>query len=252
MHSSLPGRTISTREGVVRQARIGLLLLLGVTLPAGLRAQPQVRYTNAELVSVDTQARRVVIKDTEGKQRRLDLDDTVAGLDGLRAGDRVILALREEPGTTRVSSIVKSKASATGSSPAVAAPVEQPTTVAPAALAFAEQVSALAEQAGQVDALWSNFVTSCNVTLRASYPDGRDWFSLWESGAAQMDLSNGACRDIFNQLVARGEAVKTRMVAAQDAARKADVAPGDTRETLRRYSMQWGGFGLPAPDPLKQ
>jgi hypothetical protein len=176
----------------------------------------------------------------------------VAGLDGLHAGDRVILALREEPGTTRVSSITKSQASATRPATAAATPVEEPTADAPADQAFAERVSALAEQAGQVDALWSSFVTTCNVTLRASYPDGRDWFSLWEDGAAQVDLSGGACRDLFNQVVARGEAVKAQMVLAQEAARRADVAPGETRDTLRRNSMQWGGFGLPAPDPLKQ
>jgi hypothetical protein len=66
MSCHLPGCTISPRRGVLRQARVGLLLLIGFAVSAGLRAQPQVRYTNAELVSVDAQARRVVIKDTEG------------------------------------------------------------------------------------------------------------------------------------------------------------------------------------------
>jgi hypothetical protein len=252
MSCDLPGCTISTRRSVTKQARIGLLVLLGIAVSVGLHAGPQVRYTNAELVSVDARARQVVIKDTEGKQERLQLDDTVADLDGLRAGDSVILTLREEPGLTRVSSIVKSRASATRAAPATSAPVEEPVAAGPAVSAFAQQVQALAEQAGQVDALWSHFVNACNVTLRASYPDGRDWFSLWEEGAAQVDLSSGACRDLYNQLIARGEAVKAQMVVAQDAARKADVAPGDARDTRRRFSMEWGGFGLPAPDPLKQ
>lgn len=66
--------------------------------------------------------------------------------------------------------------------------------------------------------------------------DGRDWYRLWEEGAARMDLSSGACRDLFNQVVARGEAVKGAMVAAEDAARKGDVSPGEARDVRRRHS----------------
>ncbi len=235
----------------LRLSSLFLVLLLG--LSDGLRAEPQTRYTNAQLVSINAPARQVVIRDTEGKQQRLQLDDTVASLEGLRAGDSVILTLREEPGVTRISSIVKSVAPPT----APAAPVERPadegaagSTVA-AASAFDDRVAALAEQAGQVDALWRNFVSACNVTLRSSYPGGRDWFSLWEEGAAQVDLSGGFCRDLFNQVVSRGEGVKAGMTTAEEVARKADLAPGEMRETRQRHSLEWGGFGLPAPEPLK-
>jgi hypothetical protein len=228
------------------------LLLIAWGSAAGVRAQQATsRYTNAELVSISPQTRLVVIKDATGREQVLKLDDTVAGFEGLRAGDRVILALRGEPGMTRIASIAKS----VGRPPSV----DPPTTRAPAEAstpspeldAFAEQVATLAQQADRVDALWDDFRTTCSVTLRSSHADGRDWFSLWDN-TAQVDVSSGACRDLFNQVVGRGEAVKGGMVRAEEAARVANLVPGDLRATRRRHSMEWSGWGGPAPELLKQ
>jgi hypothetical protein len=193
-----------------------------------------------------------VIRNSDGREQTLQLDDSVAGLQELRAGDRVILTLREEPGMTRISSITKSLARpAAPNQPATPPPIEGALSVAPGLKNFADQVAALAQQAGHVDTLWNAFRTTCNVTLRSSYADGRDWFSLWDD-TAQIDVSGGACRDLFNQVVGRGEAVKAGMAGAEEAARKADLSPGDLRETRRRYSMEWGGWSLSAPELLKQ
>jgi hypothetical protein len=233
------------------QTRLVALLLLSLAAPAANAAGATPRYTNAELVSVNPQTRLVVIRNADGRQQTLQLDDTVAGLDVLRAGDRVILTLREEPGMTRVSSIAKSLATTPAANPpATRPPVAVVAPVNPGISRFAEQVAALAQQAGQVDAVWNEFRTTCNVTLRSTYTDGRDWFSLWDD-TAQIDVSGGICRDLVNQLVGQGETVKAGMAGAEEAARKADLAPGDLRETRRRYSMEWGGWGLPAPELLK-
>jgi hypothetical protein len=235
----------------MRHAFLVASLSLGLT--AGLQgAQPTPRYTNAELVSLDPQTRLVVVKDSAGRRQTLELDATVAGLQGLRAGDQVILTLREEPGMTRISAIQKSLAS-TGVAPrpVVETPAPPTAPVSPALSAFATQVAALAQQATRVDALWNDFVTTCNVTLRSSYTDGRDWFSLWDGGA-QVDLSAGSCRDLFNQVVGEGQTVKAGMAGAEEAARRADVAPGDMRDIRRRHSLEWGGWDLPAPEPQKQ
>jgi hypothetical protein len=185
-----------------------------------------------------------VIKGTDERQRTLALDDNVTGLEALRAGDRVILTLREESGITRVSSIAKSQASSSSpTSPSSAtaasagAPAEPDPAVGPALHAFADRVAALSQQAGHVDALWNDFRTTCNVTMRSSYADGRDWFSLWDK-TAQIDVSSGTCRDLFNQIVGRGDG-EGGMTAAEEAARKAALAPGDLREARRRYSMEW-------------
>jgi hypothetical protein len=183
------------------------------------------------------------------------LDDNLAGLGEFRAGDRVILALREEPGMMRVSSIAKSQARANASNPpaTVIRPAASVAVAVPAGLsAFSDRVAALSQQAGQIDVLWSEFKTSCSVTPTSSYPDGRGWFGLWEEGSVQMDMSSGPCRDMFNQIVSRGETVKSGMAQAEEAARKADLAPGDLRDVRRRYAMEWGGWSLAAPEPLKQ
>jgi len=52
--------------------------------------------------------------------------------------------------------------------------------------------------------------------------------------------------------VERGEAVKGGMARAEEAARAANLVPGDLRATRRRHSMEWGGWGGPAPELLKQ
>lgn len=237
----------------MNQACLVALVLLGLSTPTSLiAAQATPRYTNAELVSVNAQTRLVVVRNTDGREQTLKLDDSVAGLEGLRAGDSVILSVREERGMARISSITKSQSRPASVNPppprppdAEAAPVVSPLQ------AFADQAAQFAIQAGRVDGLWNDFKTSCNVILRSSYADGRDWFSLWE-GTSQIDVSGGACRDLFNQVVEEGQKLKAAVAGAEEAARKAEASPGALRDVLRRHSLEWGGWALPAPDPLKQ
>ena len=214
------------------------------------------RYTNVELVSFDPQTRLIVIKSTNGEKQTLQLDDTLAGLAGVSPGDRVILTVRGEPGLARVSSITKSRMVAT-KAPASSASTRHPIVVeagtpeAASLRSFADQVAGLARQAGEVDGSWNAFRTACSVTLKSTYLEGRDWFSLWDN-AAQMDVTSGHCRDLFNQVVGQGETVKAGMVGAEEAARKAALEPGELRDVRRRYAMEWSGWGLAAPDALKQ
>ncbi len=235
----------------MKRASVALLLIAWGSAAAVKAEQAASRYTNAELVSISPQTRLVVVKNTTGREQVMKLDDTVTGFEGLRAGDRVILTLREEPGMTRISSIAKSVGRPPSADPpATRAPAEA-SAPSPELDAFAEQVATLAQQADRVDAFWDDFKTTCSVTLRSSHADGRDWFSLWDN-TAQVDVSSGGCRDLFNQVVARGEAVKGGMVRAEEAARAANLVPGDLRATRRRHSMEWGGWGGPAPKLLKQ
>jgi hypothetical protein len=61
------------------------------------------------------------------------------------------------------------------------------------------------------------------------------------------DLSNGTCRDLYNQIVGLGETVKRGMAGAEDAARRS-LSPGEIRDVRLRYSMDWDGWALPAPE----
>jgi len=47
-------------------------------------------YTNVEVVAVDAPRRTVVVRNPEGVEERIELDDQVAGFDDIKAGDRVI------------------------------------------------------------------------------------------------------------------------------------------------------------------
>ena len=231
-------------------------VLLSCLLTAAAAAAQAPLYTNAELVSFDAGTRMLVVRTNDGHSRTMKLDDGVAGFAGLRQGDEVILAVRAEPGLPRVSRIIKSAAAAPASRPrrelgTVAAPgttARRPRAAgepAPALEAFSSRVAALAQQAGYVDQLWASFASACDATVRARYD--RDWFSLWDTGGVDSDLSTGFCRDLFNQVVARGESVKAGMSAAEESAREASLLPGNIRDVRRRYAMDWDGWDRTPP-----
>ena len=206
-------------------------------------------YVNVELVAVDPSRRVVVIKDSTGAQRTLQMDDLLAGATGVNPGDRVTLTLRGGAGVTRVSAITRATANP---GVVVAGAVPQGTTRAStrdrararAREAFARQVATLSREAQSTDGTWTSFVASCNVKP-GSANGGRAWFGLWD-GRVQADYSNGTCRELFNQIVASGEAIKKGMAAADDVARKT-LTPGEIRDIRQRNRMNWDGWTLAPP-----
>ena len=214
-------------------------------------AEQAPKYTNAEVVKVRAQERLLVIKNTDGVEQTLHFDDRVVGIGELRPGDRVILTLRGEPGRARVESFTKSEASSTrtASQPQPQrAVVDDTGDETRAAASFESRVSALSQQSARVDTLWNSFRTSCNVLLRggAAYDGARPWLSLWD-GVAQVDLSSGNCRDMYNQVVGLGQAISQSMADAEEQAGRV-LSPGQIREIERRHSLEWGGWGRGAPE----
>jgi len=233
--------------------------------------------TNAEVVSIDPHQRIMVIRNTDGQEQTVELDDGLAGFGDIAAGDQVVLSLRSAPGRDRVSSITKGGASdaapgTTDATPQATETASEATEAAPgpseaappppaAAIpaepseaslrAYADRVAVMAQQANQVDNLWSRFRNVCDVAVDSQYAWAREWVSLWE-GRARADLTNGTCRDLFNQVVAAGETVNAGMAAAEESARTADLAPGTVREVRRRYLLDWHGWGRTPPERLVQ
>ena len=246
-----------------RMLRLGALAVAGVALllasSSGYAQDPVPKYTNAEVVKVRTQERLLVIRDNDGVERTLEFGDQLTGTAELRPGDQVILTLGGAPGRQRVESVSKaevapgSKVQTARGSVRTAAPVP---AVADAvdvdaragADAFDQRVANLAAQAVRVDSLWNSFRTSCNVLVRngTSLEGARQWLSLWDA-TAQVDLSSGQCRDLYNQILGLGQAVNVGMADAEDSARRV-LAPGQMREIERRHSLEWGGWGRSAPD----
>ena len=205
-------------------------------------------YTNARVVSINTLERTLVIRQADGTQRTVQLDDSVGGVGDVRVGDEVILGLREQPGWPRVTVITKSTTATPSRGPVSRRP-PAPTaaeTSPGVSDAFARQVAALSADADRVDRLWSAFRTTCDATVGSRYEGGREWFGLWANDV-RADLSNGTCRDLYNQIVGLGESVKRGMAGAEDAARRS-LSPGDIRDVRLRYSMDWDGWALPAPE----
>jgi hypothetical protein len=236
----------------VALAAASLLFVRGALASGQDRAVTPV-YTNVEIVSIDSVTRLAVVKNSKGAEETLEFDDSLAGTPGVKAGDRVMLTVRGEPGRRRISAITKategSKATAnqtSASTPSASQDVDQSRGVREH---FANQVASLSQQARAIDAVWGSFVTSCSAKASSSAEGGRDWFGLWD-GRVKADLSSGFCRDLFNQLVTSGEGIKKAMAAAEDVARKTMDA-GEVREIRRLNSMDWDGWELPAPDKLQ-
>jgi len=220
-------------------------------------------YTTAKVVSIDTQNRMLVIRGSDGKAQTAKLDDTVAGFPvGIQPGDHVIVSLRKEPGMPRVSSIVKSAppSAANAPRPAPRAAVAPQTEPAPgtvvllgadsaAGRGFDERVAAIALDANRVDGLWSAFRNSCDAKLTGSFGGSREWTSLW-TNQAKADLSSGFCRDLFNQIVGLGDTVSKAMAGAEEGVRET-LLPGAIREIRVRHSMDFSGWGSPAPERQK-
>jgi hypothetical protein len=205
-------------------------------------------YTNAWVVSINPLERTLVIRQADGTQQTVQLDDTVGGFGDVRVGDEVILGLRAQPGWPRVTVITKSTtatASRGTAAPRPLPPAASETSQA-ASDAFARQVANLAQDADRVDRLWSAFRTTCDATVGSEYEGGREWFGLWTNDV-RADLSNGTCRDLYNQIIGVGETVMRGMAGAEDAARRS-LSPGDMRDVRLRYSMDWDGWALPAPE----
>jgi hypothetical protein len=226
-------------------------LLVAGLLTAALATAQGPLYTNAELVSIDAAARLVVVRTNDGQTRTMRLADQLVGPKDVRPGDEVILAVRNQPGMPLVSRIQKSVLPTPVRRPLAAPPAPAETVSAPAAeppalAAFNSRVASLAQQAAYVDALWASFAASCDASVATRYD--RDWFALWESGTVRADLSTGFCRDLYNQVIARGESVKAGMSAAEDAARRAALLPGSIRDVRRRYALDWDGWQRSAPE----
>jgi hypothetical protein len=234
------------------------LAILTILLATGAAAYafPAADHVTAEVVSVDALNRTLVVRIAGGPPQTVELDDAVAAVGDLKAGDRALLTLRKEPGRARVTSLIRAtdrKVAAKndpGPSTTAALPGVPASDAAVAGRVFAERTAALAEEANRVDATWRAFREGCDVKLATPYEGGREWFSLWDN-QAKADLSIGTCRDLFDQVVSAGSDLNKSMATAEDTARRS-LLPGTIRDIRRRYSMDWDGWGRPAPAKLER
>jgi S1-C subfamily serine protease len=123
-------------------------------------------------------------------------------------------------------------------SPAVASPVDQRRN--DGAKAFEQLIAQLARRAEALDARWRNFRNTCYEGRIAGSFD-HDWYALWDERAMQGAVSPG-CGPIFGEIRETANAIREAVVAAEEAARQADVYPGTRREMLHRYRLDYGAW----------
>jgi S1-C subfamily serine protease len=108
------------------------------------------------------------------------------------------------------------------------------------ARAFEQAVGELARRADALDARWRDFQRVCYAGRVAGSFD-REWFALWDPRAMQGVVAP-ACGPAFADIRRVAEEIHAGVLAAGEAARRADVYPGGQRETLRRHRLDYAGW----------
>ena len=105
---------------------------------------------------------------------------------------------------------------------------------------YAQAIAAVARRADALDDRWRSFKRVCYKGLVVGSFD-REWFALWDQKAMQGAVAQG-CEISFSEIRVTGENIHATVVAADEAARRADVYPGTRRDLLRRYHLDYAGW----------
>jgi len=106
--------------------------------------------------------------------------------------------------------------------------------------AFDQTVAQLARKADTLDDYWRRFKSACYRGPVAGGFD-REWFALFDPRAMRGEVING-CGNSFAEAQQQANAVREGVVAAEEAARRADVYPGTRRDILRKYRLDYAGW----------
>jgi hypothetical protein len=107
--------------------------------------------------------------------------------------------------------------------------------------AYEETIAQLARRADALDDYWRRFrsATCYRGAIAGSFD--REWFALFDRRAMQGSVSNG-CESSFTDAKQQANVVRDGVVAAEEAARRADVYPGMRRDVLRKYKLDYAGW----------
>ena len=117
--------------------------------------------------------------------------------------------------------------------PAVAPPMDQRRN--DSAKAFEQAIAQIARRADALDARWRNFRNTC-YEGRVAGSFEHEWYALWDPRAMQGSVSPG-CGPFFGEIRQIATAIRDAVIAADEAARQADVYPGTRRDVLRHWRL---------------
>ncbi|HEV3060776.1 MAG TPA: trypsin-like peptidase domain-containing protein [Vicinamibacterales bacterium] len=106
--------------------------------------------------------------------------------------------------------------------------------------AFQQTLARVAQDADALDDRWRSFVGTC---YRGPIGGGfdRPWFALFDARAMRGAVPSG-CEGAFSALKQAADRVRDAILAADEAARRADVYPGARRDALRRQRLDYAGW----------
>jgi hypothetical protein len=105
---------------------------------------------------------------------------------------------------------------------------------------YKQTLAQLARLADALDTRWTSFMKACYSGTTAGTFD-RPWFAVFDQHAMRGVVAPG-CRSSFEDIRANADRIRTEVLAAEEAARRADVYPGTRREEQRRNRLDYAGW----------
>jgi len=102
---------------------------------------------------------------------------------------------------------------------------------------FIQTIAQLARRADEIDTYWAQFTNACySGPIAGGF--ARNWFALFDAKAMKGAVAQG-CSPQFVNLQSAANEVRDRVLAADEAARQANVYPGSRREVLQKYRLDY-------------
>ena len=110
-----------------------------------------------------------------------------------------------------------------------------------ASKAYEQAIAALARRADALDSRWVSFKRVCYQGRVVGAFD-REWFAFWDPRAMPGLVAPG-CEGSFADIRHTADDIHEAVGGVNEAARQADVYPGTRRDVLRRYRLDYAGWG---------
>jgi hypothetical protein len=227
----VPGPTYMNAEVIRVDADAGTITLKSESSEAMLRVEGEAR---AELSCLRPKDKVIVtyhvVDDGAGGSRRVAIQvrPSLSSGEPARPPARKAVTLGVQDNPEQVVRITRDMVAAT--------PAHLQTISESAAQDFESNVARLAPQANAIDGLWRGFQEVCLPEPPATNRS-RGWFQLLEGTIPEPDQDG--CRQQYKEMISRGERVQEFIKLAEEAARKAEVAPGRLRATLERHRLDF-------------
>jgi len=246
-----------------------------VTYPATMESTAPA-YVNAEVVAVNRSHDTVTFRTASGQTLLTADGDILSGLGGLRAGDKVILAYRAEFGANglerRIVTGIRPASPGSGTPSRTASarvvtpaaevvvtsrPVRTVSTYGTGSLALSAAPAAsgvvawpsgaernfdatlltMTDETAAIDRAWFEYRDACPGREDSTDTTRREWFGILDGSEPRP--TDDTCSRKYDRAAVLALSLRDRLDAARNAAREFGVPPGQIRESLQRYNLDY-------------